>query len=163
MHIQERIPAGGLNPDGYRFLRSIGVDFVSIDRLPTDHVQPSTAAAWRGYFLAVAAEAEAHGLRLYSAFIGVEDCIWQGAPVGARAAEIERWCHILEGLGAAGIGWAGYNFKYGNQRTTSATGRGGSSYSTFVMDELSEPRTSAVAVSEGQMWANLKSLLEAVV
>ena len=162
MYIQERIPAGGLQPDEYRFLRSIGVDFVSIDRLPTSHVQPSTVEGWREYFQRVAAEVEGHGLRLYSVFIGVEDCIWQGSPVEVLSDELERWCHILQGLGAAGVGWLGYNFKFGNQRTTSSVGRGDSSYSTFVLDELTEPQTSAVAVSETQMWANLRALLKRV-
>jgi hypothetical protein len=36
MYIQEKINAKGNTPETYGFLRSIGVDYVSIDRLPTD-------------------------------------------------------------------------------------------------------------------------------
>ena len=45
MYIQERIPAEGLSADEYDFLRSIGVDFVSIDRLPTDTLGPDAGTA----------------------------------------------------------------------------------------------------------------------
>ena len=88
------------------------------------------------YFNKMSAEVEAHGLRLYSVFVGTEASVWQGDDAAGREAEIGRWCTILRALGEVGIGWCGYNFKWGNQRTESAVGRGGSTYSTFVLDEL---------------------------
>ena len=88
------------------------------------------------YFNKMSAQVEAHGLRLYSVFVGTEACVWQGDDAAGREAEIGRWCTILRALGEVGIGWCGYNFKWGNQRTESAVGRGGSTYSTFVLDEL---------------------------
>ena len=88
------------------------------------------------YFNKMSVQVEAHGLRLYSVFVGTEACVWQGDDAAGREAEIGRWCTILRALGEVGIGWCGYNFKWGNQRTESAVGRGGSTYSTFVLDEL---------------------------
>jgi hypothetical protein len=41
--------------------------------------------------------------------------LWTGE---GQAEEIEVWCDIIRAMGKAGIGWCGWNFKYGNQRTT---------------------------------------------
>lgn len=167
MYIQEKIPADGMNPSEYDFLRSIGVDYVSIDRLPTDTVL-GDEDEWLAYFHRMQAEVQAHDLVLYSAFIGSKDCIWMGGE--DQAGEIDRWCRIIRAMGRAGICWCGWNFKYENQRTESALGRGRSKYSTFVMDELDEnnerrihPGMASVAVDEETMWANMKLLLSTVI
>ena len=87
-----------------------------------------------------------------------------------QSEEIERWCRIIRAMGRAGISWCGWNFKYGNQRTESAVGRGGSKYSTFVMEELDDDTerrinaaSNSIGVTEEIMWANMKRLLSAVI
>jgi mannonate dehydratase len=73
---------------------------------------------------------------------------------------------MLRGISAAGIPALGYNFKpMGNFRTTSATGRGGTSYSTFDYDEFSQnrPKPHDPPVSEEEMWKHITHFLEGVI
>ena len=39
------------------------------------------------YFNKMSAQVEAHGLRLYSVFVGTEACVWQGDDAAGREAE----------------------------------------------------------------------------
>ena len=83
-----------------------------------------------------------------------------------RDEKIEAWCIMLQGISAAGIPALGYNFKpMGNFRTTSATGRGGTSYSTFDYDEFAQdrPKPHDPLVSEEEMWEHITHFLEGVI
>lgn len=73
---------------------------------------------------------------------------------------------MLRGISAASIPALGYNFKpMGNFRTTSAKGRGGTSYSTFDYDEFSQnrPKPHNPPVSEEEMWEHMTYFLKGVI
>ena len=66
----------------------------------------------------------------------------------------------------AGVPTLGYNFKpIGNFRTTSATGRGGSKYSTFDYGEWQRTKGEwpDKQIDEASMWANIQYFLERIV
>ena len=68
-------------------------------------------------------KAERHGLALFNVNYFPTLAITDGLP--GRDADIEYWLQLLAAMGRLGIPTMGYNFKHGNFRTTSATGRGG--------------------------------------
>ena len=83
-----------------------------------------------------------------------------------RARAIADLCQMIRNAGEAGIPMVKYNLTYlGVVRSARTPGRGGTSNSTFIYDEVKEipPLTEAGPISEGVYWERITHLLERVV
>ena len=168
MYIQDLLSWEQFTDENLSFFNAIGIDRLCLDIRSMHRVDPSLdlrdGVDRTDFFEAARAKTEAHGLELYSIFMAGWDEIGLGLP--NRDEKIEAWCTMLRGIGAAGIPALGYNFKpMGNFRTTSAKGRGGTSYSTFDYDEFSRnrPKPHDPPVSEDEMWEHITYFLEGVI
>jgi mannonate dehydratase len=160
MLIQEQIAWHQVNDENLAFLKTIGVDYLTIYQTPDMRDgEDRTEYWWQMRRLA-----EKHGLRLNNVAANGWDEITLALP--DRDEKIEAWCIILRNLGEVGIPTMGYNFKpVGNFRTTSAVGRGGALYSTFDYDELMQnpPHYPEKEIGEEAMWSNLEYFLRRVI
>jgi mannonate dehydratase len=83
-----------------------------------------------------------------------------------RDREIEQVCHMIRNCARAGIPSVKYNLSMlGVLRTASTPGRGGSRYSTFVLDKLPKDRPPTIAgvVDEKTVWERIEYFLTRVV
>ena len=156
MTIQEHLSHDQINDDNLRFLKAIGVDYLSI------HPSPP---AWDGqdrldYWKAMRRLAESHGLRLTNVGTKTWEEICLGAP--DRDEKIAAWNTMLRNLGAAGISTLGYTFQPGGYYRTPSVppGRGGARYSTFDYDELMKNPPDRPRIPEPQVWENMAYFLE---
>lgn len=171
MYIQDQVRWTELDGDILDFYRAIGVDCIHLElRASVARADESLGADLRAgrdctdRFEQARERIEAHGLKLNNVFMSC----WPEIPLGQPEADdrIDAWCRMLESLGRAGIPYLGWNFKpMGNFRTTSDTGRGGVTYSTFDYDEFmrNRPPLHQPPVSEGEMVERMERFLGAVI
>jgi len=161
MFIQEQLAWNQVDDERLRFLKAIGVDYLTI--YPT-MPELSDGRDRTEYWLTMKRLAATHGLILHNVATGGWESITRGLP--DRDEKIEAWCTLLRNLGAAGIPTLGYNFKpAGNFRTTAAIGRGGARYSTFDYNEFMQdpPYYADKVIAEAALWDNLAYFLERVI
>jgi mannonate dehydratase len=168
MTIQEHLLWRGFDDERLAFCKAIGVDSICLDIrfMHRDGDEPDFLKGGDNtdFFLNAKAKVESHGMELFSVFMAAWDEITLGRR--DRDAKLEAWKQMLNCIGRAGIPALGYNFKpMGNFRTTSAKGRGGTSYSTFDYAEFdaNRPRPYQPEVSELEMWEHMEHFLQAVI
>ncbi len=156
MIIQDQMPLSQVSDETLSFFRAIGVDYLTVHP-PLDFWEGEDRT---GFWKETRKRVESHGLKLHNIATKCWNEIILGLP--GRDARIETWCTALRTLGRAGIPTLGYDFMTRSFRTPSATGRGGAAYSTFVYDEMMKDpaRYPNGAVSEPQLWENLKYFLD---
>ncbi|MDP6114926.1 MAG: mannonate dehydratase [Planctomycetota bacterium] len=168
MTIQDWLSWTQLDDERLSFYKAIGVDMICLDIRSMHRDDPSLdlrdGRDSTGFFLEAKAKVESHGMELFSIFMAGWDEITFGMP--DRDEKIDAWCQMLHCIGKAEIPALGYNFKpMGNFRTTSAAGRGGTSYSTFDYSEFQKnrPKLHEPEVTEEEMWEHMEHFLERVI
>ena len=167
MLIQDQLNHAHVNDENLAFYKAIGVDYLTVNPPPFaagNHGPMSTRDEMAEYLGGVRRLAESHGLKFMNiAFVGPDE-ITLARP--DRDEKIQQWIEALRAMSDAGVPTLGYNFKpIGNFRTTSATGRGGSKYSTFDYDEWQRTKGEwpDKQIDEASMWANIRYFLERIV
>ena len=167
MLIQDQLNHAHVNDENLAFYKAIGVDYLTVNPPPFaagHHGPMSTRDEMAEYLGGVRRLAESHGLKFMNiAFVGPDE-ITLARP--DRDEKIQQWIEALRAMADAGVPTLGYNFKpIGNFRTTSATGRGGSKYSTFDYDEWQRTKGEwpDKQIDEASMWANIRYFLERIV
>jgi mannonate dehydratase len=161
MTIQDQLPWDQVTDENLRFLKAIGVDFLTVYPPP----DPCLLGDDPEYWSRTRQQVEAHGLQWRNVALNCPDSITLG--LADQDAVIEAWSAMVRGMGAAGIPTLGTNFKpAGNFRTAShPPGRGGARYSTFDYEALMQnpPYFPAKWIGEEALWANLEHLLRRIV
>jgi mannonate dehydratase len=158
MTIQEHLPWDQITDENLRFLKAIGVDYLSIHPSPPTWDGQDRLAYWRE----MRRLAESHGLRLQNVGTKTWEEICLGTP--GRDREIAAWCTMLRNLGEAGIPTLGYTFQPGGYFRTDSTpaGRGDARYSTFDYEALMRKPPDRPKIEEARVWENLQIFLERV-
>lgn len=155
------------SPATLDFLKATGVEGVIVR-------VPARMAAGTGHadeFIAFRKHVEAHGLELSCLHAGglPKSAIVHGRP--GREAEADAWAAVVRGIGAAGVPLTATTFQgIGHFRTPPATGRGGARLSTYRKADLDanagrdweHGNRGHDAISEAEMWANLRWFYERV-
>lgn len=168
MRIQDKLQWGTFTDENLAFYKALGIDDIDLDIRRMIDEDPSLdfrdGKPRPEFFEAAREKVEAHGMKLGAIFMAGWDAVALG--LEDRDRQIDAWCTMLEGIGAAGIPVLGYNFKpMGNFRTPSAIGRGGTRYSTFDRLEFdrSPHRMHELVKTEEEMFANLEVFLKRVI
>ena len=123
MTIQEHLRAENVTDENLRFLRALGVDYLTIYPLPALDGREGIVT----YLSQMKSQAAAQGLELRNIGEKCPDAITLN--LEDRDVEIDRWRQLLEAMGEVGIPSLGYNFKPVTIfRTAPTTGRGGAAW-----------------------------------
>lgn len=160
MFIQELVEWNDFSDETLRFLRTIGVDGVSLclREMPPDPVEP---------FLAAARDKVAgHGMKLHSVFMAGG---WNEVKLGlpGRDARLEAWRAMIAAMGALGIPVVCYNFKLLESkflRSAPTAGRGGARYASYDHGEFLKhpPAPQHPPISSDEMLRHLEYFLAGV-
>lgn len=162
MKLMDHLAWSDVNDENLGVYRAIGVDCLLVPVPP----EMADGEDHTGDFKRLKAFVASHGLELHVLHSGElpRDKIVYGLP--GRDRQMDAWCKVLRGIGAAGVPATATTFyAISHFRTTPTVGRGGARYSTFDHEEFMKapPQYPGKEIDEDRLWENIAYFLQRVV